>query len=35
MPLAPQIMVPVGPGAEGESHDLVIEDDGGYEAARG
>jgi hypothetical protein len=34
-PLEPQIMIPVGPAAEGESHDLVIEDDGGYEAARG
>ena len=34
MPIGPQIM-PAGIGVEGESHDLVVEDDGGYEVARG
>ena len=35
MPVLPAIMVPVGPGVEGESNDVVIRDDGGHEVARG
>ena len=35
MPIFPAAIVPVGPGVEGESNDVVIRDDGGHEVARG
>jgi hypothetical protein len=35
VPIAPPIMVPAGPGVDGENESYVIEDDGGYEVSRG
>jgi hypothetical protein len=35
MPVAPLVMVPVGPHVDGEDQDIVIRDDGGHEVARG
>jgi hypothetical protein len=35
VPIAPPIMVPAGPGVDGENESYVIEDDGGHEVSRG